>query len=284
MTAFDEPRLDHDARCAIWKGADVVTGCTCHDDQGYAPRTPWADGPWLAFDTETTGVDVAHDRIVTATLVIHTPGTDLLTHTWLADPGIEIPQAATDVHGVTTDHAREHGRPAAAVVGEVATILGAHWSRDLPLIGFNVCFDLSLLDAELRRHHHQALELGGPVVDPRVIDKQIDRYRKGKRTLTDICAHYRVRLDGAHDATADALAAARVAWRIAKDNPAIGTALLEDLHRQQQVWFASQQRSFAGYLRRTARGLEDPQEREKLLQRADRVEAEADAWPLRSTS
>ena len=29
----------------------------------------WTDGPLLGFDTETTGVDVDNDRIVTAALV-----------------------------------------------------------------------------------------------------------------------------------------------------------------------------------------------------------------------
>lgn len=33
----------------------------------------WTDGPLLGFDTETTGVDVDHDRIVTAALVRRTP-------------------------------------------------------------------------------------------------------------------------------------------------------------------------------------------------------------------
>ena len=48
------------------------------------------------------------------------------------------------------------------------------------------------------------------VLDPRVLDRHLDRYRKGRRTLTDLCAHYGVTLEGAHDAAADALAALEV--------------------------------------------------------------------------
>ena len=54
--------------------------------------------------------------------------------------------------------------------------------------------------------------VSGPVYDPFVIDKTLDRYRKGKRTLGALCEEYGVRLDNAHEATADALAAARLAW------------------------------------------------------------------------
>ena len=52
----------------------------------------------------------------------------------------------------------------------------------------------------------------GPVFDPLLIDRAKDRYRKGPRNLTSMCEHYGVRLDNAHEATADAFAAARVAW------------------------------------------------------------------------
>jgi DNA polymerase-3 subunit epsilon len=38
-----------------------------------------------------------------------------------------------------------------------------------------------------------------------------ERYRKGKRTLEVVAAHYAVTLTGAHDAAADAIAAGRVA-------------------------------------------------------------------------
>jgi DNA polymerase III epsilon subunit-like protein len=47
-----------------------------------------------------------------------------------------------------------------------------------------------------------------------VIDKHLDRFRKGRRTLAAICEAYGVDLpaDEAHTAGADALAACRAAW------------------------------------------------------------------------
>ncbi|MGO1294940.1 MAG: exonuclease domain-containing protein, partial [Cellulosimicrobium funkei] len=69
--------------------------------------TPWTAGPLLGLDTETTGLDVDVDRVVTAALVLREPGA---THvrTWLLDPGVEIPAEATGIHGITTAQAAAH--------------------------------------------------------------------------------------------------------------------------------------------------------------------------------
>jgi DNA polymerase III subunit epsilon len=243
----------------------------------------WADGPLLACDLETTGTDTATDRIVTATVISIVPGRDPDIRTWLADPGIEIPAEATGIHGVSTDHARQHGQNAVTVVAEVAETLAAVWRESTPLCVMNAPFDLSLLNAELRRHHQRGLEVSGPVVDPRCIDKHLDRYRKGKRTLGDLCTHYRVRLDTAHDSTGDALACARLAWRLAKKYPTqIGTRPLGDLHRDQIGWFRAQQHDFAGFLESQADRLDDSTESAELRARATDVRAHADGWPLRT--
>ena len=53
--------------------------------------TPWFNGPLLGFDTETTGVDPRHDRLVTAALVFRPASSDAPTRTqdtvstWLAN-------------------------------------------------------------------------------------------------------------------------------------------------------------------------------------------------------
>lgn len=243
--------------------------------------TSWADGPLLAFDLETTGTDTAQDRIVTATVISILPGDPPDVRTWLADPGVEIPAAAAEVHGISTEHAREHGRDGSAVVADVAAALQQLWTPGTPLCAFNASFDLSLLDAELRRHHDRSLVVSGPVVDPRCIDKQLDRYRRGKRTLGALCEHYRVRLDAAHDSAADALAAARLAWRLAKDNPDdIGTRDPADLHDLQITWYRDQQHDFADYLAKRAAAAQDPTEAEELTLRSEAVRGEAENWPL----
>ena len=79
----------------------------------------WRDGPLVGFDTETTGVDVGADRIVTAA-VVRRDASGTRVRTWLIDPGIPIPPAATAVHGITTEQARARGRAPREALDEVA--------------------------------------------------------------------------------------------------------------------------------------------------------------------
>jgi DNA polymerase-3 subunit epsilon len=271
MTTIDTPRLDHHGQCTSWK-TNQAEDCDCRDEQGKSPRPPltWADGPWVAFDTETTGVDVDNDRIVTATAIVHRPGKKLLVRSWLIDPGVEIPEGAAAIHGITTEHARGHGRPAADGVAEIAAVLQESWSNGSPLIGYNVGFDLSILAAELHRHHRFALRMPGPVVDPLVIDRKVDKYRRGSRKLVDVCRHYGIKLtdEDAHSADADALAAARLAWKIARAYPEqIGSAALTDLHTLQIGWHREWADGFGAYL--TRQGKPDDVQRD---------------WPMRGAS
>lgn len=90
----------------------------------------------------------------------------------------------------------------------------------------------------------------GPVVDPYTIDRAVDRYRKGKRTLEAVCVEYGVVLDGAHEAGADALAAVRVAVAIAERHPQVARLLPADLHEQQIEWYAAWAADFQRFLRR----------------------------------
>jgi DNA polymerase-3 subunit epsilon len=241
----------------------------------------WADGPLLALDLETTGLDTANDRIVTAAVISIQPGTSPATHTWLADPGMEIPEEAAKIHGISTEYARQHGQDAATVVNEVADLLSSLWCDSTPLCAFKAGFDLSLLYAELQRHHQRPLDIAGPVVDPFCIDRAVDRYRKGRRTLSAVCQHHGVRLEDAHTSDADALATARLAWRLAKSYPGeVGTIPLSALHEQQIGWHRTQTLSFADYLDRLASQSEDPAEAEQLRKRAVAVREESDSWPL----
>ena len=215
----------------------------------------WHLGRLCGLDTETTGVDVETDRVVTACVVEIGGNQRPVTVSWLTNPGIEIPTAASNIHGITTERARAEGQDAAEVVEEVIDLLAQSVMVGTPLVVMNASYDLTLLDREARRYGLKTLtDLVGDelrVVDPRVLDKQVDPYRRGGRTLTDLCRHYRVPLDGAHSADADAIAACRVAWRIATQQPRIAAMSLPDLHAQQAEWAREQAESLASYFRRT---------------------------------
>lgn len=205
----------------------------------------WINGPFLAFDTETTGTSVETDRIVTATTV-WIDGANLDTTSWLIDPGIEIPAGASAVHGITTEHARNYGQPPIGALEEIARKLDTARLAGVPVLAYNAVFDLTILDRELRRYGWAPLE-ANLVLDPFVIDKHCS-YRRGKRTLTAACEHYGVKHGGAHDATADALAAARVMWALSRRYPTVAAKSLEELHDAQVQWAAEQAASFREYL------------------------------------
>ena len=223
----------------------------------------WHTEPLVGFDLETTGINVETARIVTAACVDYKPGDSIDTlpdraHLWLSDAGgIAIPAQATAVHGVTTERARSNGRPAADVANEVADVLAAALSTGIPVVAMNGRYDFTVLDRELRRYGLRTLgeRLGcettpGPVIDPYILDKQADKFRRGSRKLEALAGHYSVTLAAAHTADADALAAVQVAVAIAEKYPELQVNP-QQLHVWQTWWAAQQAADLQAHLRRT---------------------------------
>jgi DNA polymerase-3 subunit epsilon len=216
----------------------------------HSPAASWAD-TLAVFDLETTGIDVDTCRVVTAHVgVIGRGGEVLEQREWLVDPGVEIPTAATLIHGVSTERARLDGIPAVQAVTEITAALRQVAARGLPIVAYNAAYDLSLLRCEAERYGHEPFRGPGWVVDPLVIDKGLDRYRSGKRTLTAACEHYGVELLAAHDAGADAIAAGRVAQAIARAFPELAACAIAELHARQVDWSREQAESYQDWRRR----------------------------------
>ncbi|GAB3154471.1 3'-5' exonuclease [Microbacterium neimengense] len=218
------------------------------------PRSP----EWVrrigVFDLETTGVDVTRDRIVTAHVgVLDETGSVIHARSWLADPGVEIPQGAQAVHGISTAHARAYGRPAPEVVAEVSAALSELFAAGTPVVAYNAPYDFSLLRHEAARHSVAPIEDPSPVIDPLVLDKAFDTYRRGKRTLSVVAEHYRVVLEGAHEAAADAVAAGRVALALCERYGDLLPAAVAELHTNQIAWARSQAESLTEYFVRIGR-------------------------------
>lgn len=195
----------------------------------------------LSFDLETTGTDPLTARIVTSAL-ISIKGRQRDDLEMLADPGIPIPEGAAKVHGISTEYAREHGRPHDEVLAETIARIRAGWRDGATLIVYNAAYDLTVL-----RSLDPTFTVDGPVVDPLVIDKAKDPYRKGKRQLEPVCAHWGVTLDNAHEATADALAAARVAWKLARAYPELTEVSADELMLNQATWHYESQSGLKKY-------------------------------------
>ena len=224
--------------------------------------------PLAAFDIESTGVEVTRDRIVTAT-IITIDGAQVHADEWLLDPGIDIPDGAAKIHGITTERARADGQDYAEGYAQIRSRLETVWAQGHALVIMNAAYDLSLLHWEGRRLEAPELVVGA-VIDPLVIDKQIDRFRKGKRTLTALCEHYGVPQGQAHDATGDCLSAARVAWKLLRRPELASFGDIDSLMAAQAQWKAEQAESLHTYFKRTGND-----------ESAATVDGE---WPVRRTA
>lgn len=214
---------------------------------------PWHQGFVCAFDTETSGVDTSKDRIVTAAVLIIDPASkSIREQNWLLDPGVPIPDAAAKIHGVTTEHAQANGQDPATAILEITNALRHAWLAGWPVIGHNIGYDLSILDHELHRYGLGSVQShGGPgmVIDTLALDKLIRPSWRGKRTLSACADAYGVRLDDAHQAKDDAVAAARLAWRMAEGWPTHVQLDLHELMDRQQRTHRAWAEEFGAYLR-----------------------------------
>ncbi len=227
----------------------------------------WADRI-AVFDTETTGLDLKTARIVTATVVeLDSNGQVVVDRDeWLADPEIEIPETASNVHGITTEIARERGRNYKEVVEEILEVLRDCFDRGIPVVAYNAPYDFTIL-------FHQAVALGltpleapAPILDPLVIDKTYDKYRRGKRKLEIVAEHYQVPLDDAHNSKADAVAAGRVALAVLKAHADRVPASAQELHDSQVGWAAEIDESFSKW----------------MIENVDKDFKPSPGWPLKS--
>lgn len=206
----------------------------------------------LSFDLETTSVNPKEARIVTSAIV-RIDGRDVQANETMADPGVEIPEEAAKIHGITTERARAEGRPHDEVLQETVDAIKKGWEDGLTLVVFNAPYDLSVLLALTGD-----FTVTGPVYDPYLMDRARDRYRKGKRNLTALSEYYGVELGNAHEATSDALAAARIAWKqVNKMWPELSQMPAEELMEYQAVQYYELQTEFRKFLESRGRDASD---------------------------
>ena len=136
----------------------------------------------------------------------------------------------------------------ALAIPQIAKVLRTAWNAGLPVVACNATFDLTMLDHELWRCAHSYLK-PGPVIDPLVLDRALEPYRKGSRKLDALAAHYGVKQEAAHEASQDALTAARVVWAQLKANPHLTAMTLDELTQWQRNAHEAWAVNFEKYLR-----------------------------------
>jgi DNA polymerase-3 subunit epsilon len=150
--------------------------------------------PIIFFDLETTGINIASDRIVELSyLKIDTIGNEL-SRTIKINPGIPIPAKATEIHGITDEDVKD-----AQTFNEIAKSVAKEF-EGCDLAGYNsVRFDIPLLAEEFLR--------AGVDIDMmkrKFVDVQVIFMKKEPRTLAAAFKFYCDKeLDNAHSAEAD---------------------------------------------------------------------------------
>jgi DNA polymerase III subunit epsilon len=219
----------------------------------------FADVRKTAWDTETTGPNPLEDRIVTAAFIIRGGNQEERDFSWLINPGIPIPAEASEVHGITDAMVQADGQDPKVALDQIAGCVVHAIRLGMPVIAFNQSFDWSILHYDLQRNGlptvADRLDPGPlPLLDPHVIDKQVDRYVKGSgmRKLKPTAERYGVELEDWHTAEADALAALLIAERQFAKYGQLNSMGPQQLFAAQKAWRAEQQAGLQEWFRTKA--------------------------------
>lgn len=154
--------------------------------------------PLVFVDLETTGTDIATDRIVEIAMVRCEPGGERRRFSTRVNPRVPIPAEATTVHGIRDQDVASCAEFRGIAAGVEDMIAGADFA------GFGIArFDLPILRREM-------MEAGRPfaLVGRRVVDALTIFHKKHPRDLAAALHEYCGRdHEKAHSAEADADAA-----------------------------------------------------------------------------
>lgn len=185
---------------------------------------PLDELPCLILDTETTGLEVVTDRILSLGAVC-AHGTRMFRSHMIDDlvnPGVPIPQTSTAIHGITDDMVQ--GAPAWPVpYAELQRM-----ARNRVIVGHSIPFDLTIMREECRRH---GLAWEDPVfIDTLRLASLLNPTLKDLG-LEKLAQLYQIELRGRHTALGDALVTAELFFRMVPRLQMQGFKTLEDLLR-----------------------------------------------------
>ena len=150
--------------------------------------------PIVFFDLETTGINIASDRIVEIAILKVFPNGNKESKTWLVNPERDIPKESSDIHGISNEKVATE-----PTFKELADTINK-MIEGCDLAGFNSNrFDIPLLAEELMR-----AKIDFDMKDRQAIDVQVIFHKKEQRTLGAGYQFYCGKeLEGAHGAEAD---------------------------------------------------------------------------------
>ena len=150
--------------------------------------------PIIFFDLETTGINIAKDRIVEISILKVFPNGNKESKTWLVNPEMEIPKEASDIHGITNEKVVTE-----PTFKQLATQV-SEMIKGCDLAGFNSNrFDIPLLAEEMLR-----ADVDFDMKNRVAVDVQVIFHKKEERTLSAAYKFYCGKtLENAHSAEAD---------------------------------------------------------------------------------
>lgn len=150
--------------------------------------------PLVFFDLETTGVNIATDRIVEIAILKVHPNGNKESKTWLVNPEVKIPEEASAIHGITDEKVANEPtfKKLAPKINKMI--------NNCDLAGFNSNrFDIPLLAEEMLRAN-----IDFEMNNRKTIDVQVIFHKKEQRTLSAGYKFYCGKeLVNAHSAQAD---------------------------------------------------------------------------------
>ncbi len=158
-------------------------------------------GEVIVFDVETTGTDRRRDQVIELCVQLGLDA-DAESITWRMRTSVPISPGAQAVHGISMEELAECP-PFAAYAERIRTLFG----RAHVLIGYNMSFDIGMLQAEYARLRQPPLDFRNK--------KIVDAFRLWQRCEPRSLQHAHQRFVGdsfaeAHSATADVAATGRV--------------------------------------------------------------------------
>ena len=153
--------------------------------------------PIVFFDLETTGVQVAKDRIVEIAILKVFPNGNKESKTWLVNPTIPIPAVTTNIHGIS-DKKVANEPTFAQLANEISELI-----HNCDLAGYNSNkFDIPLLAEEFLR-----AGIDFNMDNRKAVDIQNIFHKMEQRTLVAAYKFYCDKdLTNAHSAEADTTA------------------------------------------------------------------------------
>ena len=163
--------------------------------------------PLLFFDIESTGLNVASDRIVEISIVKVSPGAPgepnkVEVKTRRINPTIPIPPEAQAIHGISDDDVKD-----CPTFRQIAKSL-ARFMEGCDVAGYNsLKYDIPLLAEEFARAKNEGVNVEFDFRKRKLIDVQNIFHKKEQRTLKAAYKFYcGQNLDNAHSAEADTMA------------------------------------------------------------------------------